>query len=46
VEEGLSFEEAYQLTDWSQFSNLPLFKYANRMNAFNTFLLMEQESLK
>jgi glyoxylase-like metal-dependent hydrolase (beta-lactamase superfamily II) len=46
VDENLSFEEAYQRTDWSKFSNLLLFKYANRMNAFNTYLLMEQESLK
>ncbi len=46
VDEGLSFEEGYRLTDWSKFSNLPLFNYANRMNAFNTYLLMEQESLK
>jgi len=46
LDEGLSFEEAYQRTDWSKFSNLPLFNHANRMNAFNTYLLMEQESLK
>lgn len=37
------FEEAYQATDWSRFSGYPLFKEANRMNAYNTFLLMEQE---
>jgi len=46
LDEGLSFEEAYQRTDWSKFSNLPLFNHANRMNAFNSYLLMEQESLK
>jgi glyoxylase-like metal-dependent hydrolase (beta-lactamase superfamily II) len=46
LDEGLSFEEAYQRTDWSKFSNLPLFNHANRMNAFNTYLLLEQESLK
>ena len=46
VDAGLSFEEAYLRTDWSEFSNLPLFNHANRMNAFNTYLLMEQESLK
>jgi glyoxylase-like metal-dependent hydrolase (beta-lactamase superfamily II) len=46
LDEGLSFEEAYQRTDWSKFSNLPLFNHANRMNAFNTYLLMEQESLR
>lgn len=37
------FDEAYDKTDWSQFSNLPLFKVANRMNAYNTYLLMEQQ---
>ena len=37
------FDEAYQATDWSRFSVYPLFKEANRMNAYNTFLLMEQE---
>ena len=30
-------------TDWSRFEHLPLFKAANRMNAYNTYLLMEQE---
>lgn len=37
------FDEAYQKADWSRFSDLPLFDAANRMNAYNTFLLMEQE---
>jgi glyoxylase-like metal-dependent hydrolase (beta-lactamase superfamily II) len=37
------FEEAYQATDWSQFEHLPLFRVANRMNAYNTYLLLEQE---
>lgn len=38
------FDEAYQATDWSQFEHLPLFRVANRMNAYNTYLLMEQET--
>jgi glyoxylase-like metal-dependent hydrolase (beta-lactamase superfamily II) len=38
------FEEAYQATDWSAFEHLPLFGPANRMNAYNTYLLMEQEA--
>lgn len=38
------FEEAYARTDWSRFEGLPLFKAANRINAYNTYLLMEQES--
>ena len=37
-----SFDEAYARTDWSRFEKLPLFGVANRMNAYNTYLLMEQ----
>lgn len=37
------FDEAYKSTDWSRFAGYPLFKEANRMNAYNTYLLMEQE---
>lgn len=36
------FDEAYARTDWSRFERLPLFKAANRINAYNTYLLMEQ----
>lgn len=38
------FDNAYRNTDWSKFEKMPLFKSANRMNAYNTYLLMEQES--
>lgn len=38
------FEEAYQKTDWSRFQHLPLFKSANRMNAYNTYLQLEHEA--
>jgi glyoxylase-like metal-dependent hydrolase (beta-lactamase superfamily II) len=38
------FDEAYAKTDWSRFEHLPLFKAANRMNAYNTYLLMEQQA--
>jgi glyoxylase-like metal-dependent hydrolase (beta-lactamase superfamily II) len=38
------FEDAYQRTDWSRFEHLPLFRAANRMNAYNTYLLMEREA--
>ena len=38
------FESAYASTDWSKFEKMPLFKSANRMNAYNTYLLMEQEA--
>ena len=37
------FDEAYRKADWSRFEKLPLFHAANRMNAYNTYLLMEQE---
>ena len=37
------FDEAYAGTDWSRFEALPLFRAANRMNAYNTYLLMAQE---
>ena len=40
------FDEAYAATDWSRFEQLPLFRAANRMNAYNTYLLMEQEASK
>jgi len=40
------FEEAYKNTDWSEFEHLPLFRVANRMNAYNTYLLLEQEGDK
>ncbi len=36
------FEDAYAATDWSRFERLPLFRAANRINAYNTYLLMEQ----
>jgi len=37
-----TFDEAYARTDWSRFARLPLFDAANRVNAYNTYLLMEQ----
>ena len=40
------FEDAYAKADWSRFERLPLFRAANRMNAYNTYLLMEQKGLK
>lgn len=36
------FDEAYARTDWSRFESLPLFRAANRINAYNTYLLLEQ----
>ena len=37
------FDEAYARTDWSRFEAMPLFRAANRMNAYNTYLLMERQ---
>jgi glyoxylase-like metal-dependent hydrolase (beta-lactamase superfamily II) len=37
------FDEVYARTDWSKFEHLPLFRAANRMNAYNTYLLMERQ---
>jgi glyoxylase-like metal-dependent hydrolase (beta-lactamase superfamily II) len=38
------FDDAYKAADWSRFEQLPLFRVANRMNAYNTYLLMEREA--
>jgi hypothetical protein len=38
------FDEAYKATNWSAFEALPLFRVANRMNAYNTYLAMEHEN--
>ncbi|MFA6901633.1 MAG: MBL fold metallo-hydrolase [Gallionellaceae bacterium] len=46
VAEFVPFAESYEKTDWSQFSNLPAFKEGNRENAYNTYLLMERESMQ
>ena len=35
------FEDAYAKADWSRYEGLPLFRAANRINAYNTYLLME-----
>lgn len=36
------FEEAYARADWTAYEHLPLFRAANRINAYNTYLLMER----
>jgi glyoxylase-like metal-dependent hydrolase (beta-lactamase superfamily II) len=38
------FDEAYARVNWARFEKLPLFAAVNRMNAYNTYLLMEQEA--
>ncbi len=46
VQDFVPFEEAYKATDWSAFEATPMFGFANRMNAYNTYLLMEEEALE
>ncbi len=46
VDNFIPFDEAYAKTSWAQFEKLPAFGNANRPNAYNTYLLMEKESLK
>lgn len=38
------FDDAYRATNWTKFEGLPLFRVANRMNAYNTYLLMERDA--
>ena len=37
------FAETYDKTDWSEFSHLPAFEAANRRNAYQVYLSMEEE---
>ena len=37
------FEQAYDAVDWSRFESVPMFRIVNRMNAYNTYLLLERE---
>lgn len=46
VADMVPFEEAYQKTDWKSFASYPAFDQANRINAYQTYLLMERESLQ
>ncbi|HSQ09944.1 MAG TPA: MBL fold metallo-hydrolase, partial [Burkholderiaceae bacterium] len=39
------FDEAYAAVDWSRFEKVPAFAAANRINAYGTYLAMEQEAL-
>jgi hypothetical protein len=45
VESLTPFDEAYAATDWSKYRKMPAFEEANRPNAYNTYLLMEQEQI-
>lgn len=37
------FDEAYSQIDWSAYENTMLFREANRMNAYNVFISIQQE---
>jgi len=37
------FEDAYKEADWSEYEGMPLFRAANRMNAYNVYLSIQAE---
>jgi glyoxylase-like metal-dependent hydrolase (beta-lactamase superfamily II) len=41
--ELVPFEDAYEAVDWSRYRDLPAFEEANRVNAYNQYLQLEQE---
>jgi glyoxylase-like metal-dependent hydrolase (beta-lactamase superfamily II) len=45
VVDFVPFDEAFESTDWSRWKHLPAYREAHRRNAYNTYLLMERESL-
>lgn len=45
VAEFQGFDETYSQADWSRFETLPAFDLANRINAYQVFLALEQELL-
>ncbi|CAA6827373.1 MAG: MBL-fold metallo-hydrolase superfamily [uncultured Thiotrichaceae bacterium] len=45
VENLMSFDEAYDLADWSAFENLPAFGAAHRRNVYGVFLSLEADSM-
>ncbi len=46
VDNFMTFDQAYEQIDWSRFAAEPTFGAANRRNAYNVYLEMEQELLK
>ena len=46
VENMDSFDEVYDSIDWSEFEQLPAFEAANRRNAYQVYLSIENEFLK
>ncbi|AOY90176.1 MBL fold metallo-hydrolase [Marinobacter salinus] len=45
VENWVSFEDAYDQTDWSRYESLPAFDASNKANAYRVYLDMEKSAL-
>ncbi|MEO7337806.1 MAG: MBL fold metallo-hydrolase [Caldimonas sp.] len=45
-DQGLDFDTAYAKVDWSRFARLPAFDAANRRNAYQAYLNVEQDALR
>jgi len=45
VDNWVTFDDAYGEVDWGDYDLLPAFKEANRRNAYQVYLSLEQESL-
>lgn len=45
-DEGVDFDTGYAKTDWSRFKELPAFDAANRRNAYQAFLNVEEDALR
>jgi glyoxylase-like metal-dependent hydrolase (beta-lactamase superfamily II) len=46
VADFVPFDAAFEAADWSRWSGLPAYREAHRRNAYNTYLLLEQELLQ
>jgi glyoxylase-like metal-dependent hydrolase (beta-lactamase superfamily II) len=46
VRDFVPFDEAYKQTDWSKYRAMPAFNEANRVNAYNQYLRLEQEMVE
>ncbi|WP_084260469.1 MBL fold metallo-hydrolase [Thiothrix lacustris] len=46
VEDMTPFDEAYEATDWGEFIDMPAFAEANRKNAYQVYLSLEQEGMQ
>ena len=46
VDDWVTFDDAYDEVEWGEYEYLPAFFEANRRNAYQVYLSLEQESLK